>query len=140
MDCGDCGVHPGQLHKAGCDIEQCPLCGRQRMSCSCVYVVNGLDPSKLETEHPDLYEGGPTDAMHARCDEEIQQAGGPLPWSGTWPGEAECREFGWWAKRNPNGPGWVRCAADDPKAQPDLNRLGRDATWSRALRRYVLKT
>jgi hypothetical protein len=50
---------------------------------------------------------------------------------------AECVEFGWYSKRNPNGVGWVPCTADDPEAGPDLNRLYIEATWDPARGRFV---
>lgn len=31
--CHDCGVSRGDIHIAGCDEEQCPVCERQLISC-----------------------------------------------------------------------------------------------------------
>lgn len=33
LKCHDCGRSVGQLHKLGCDMERCPLCGGQLISC-----------------------------------------------------------------------------------------------------------
>jgi hypothetical protein len=33
--CGDCGVKPGYKHHPGCDLERCPKCKGQIISCSC---------------------------------------------------------------------------------------------------------
>jgi hypothetical protein len=102
--CPDCHVAPGNVHRIGCDIEQCPYCGGQLISCDC-----GRKP--------------PLDDR--------------MPWSGLWPGAAECREFGWYAKLV-EGRGWLPCAANEPGATEDLNRLYVEAWWNRKEKRFVL--
>lgn len=58
-------------------------------------------------------------------------------WSGTWPGEAECREYGLWAYFVPNGnPSWRPCSADHPGARPDLSRLVFEGWWDRDTKRW----
>ena len=34
--CDDCGATPGNHHHPGCDIEECPRCHGQLLSCDCV--------------------------------------------------------------------------------------------------------
>jgi hypothetical protein len=33
--CHDCNAKPGQYHHPGCDVERCPRCGGQMISCFC---------------------------------------------------------------------------------------------------------
>jgi hypothetical protein len=102
-ECPGCGAPTGGYHQVGCDIEQCPYCGRQLISCYC-----GMTP--------------PLDDR--------------MPWAGVWPGVRECREFGWYAKLVP-GQGWLSCAADEPGATEDLNRLHTEAVWDRHEKRFI---
>jgi hypothetical protein len=33
--CGDCGAERGEYHWINCDMEECPVCKGQRLSCGC---------------------------------------------------------------------------------------------------------
>lgn len=39
--CGDCGVERGGWHHPGCDIQRCPSCGGQLLSCGCRFDEDG---------------------------------------------------------------------------------------------------
>ena len=92
----------------------------------------------------------PSEEHHDQCDvAQCPNCGGqfiscecaftapPLPWTGEWPGLMECREFGWYTKMAP-GEGRIPCSKDDPNACEDINKLYRDAVWSKEQGRFVL--
>lgn len=109
--CPDCGAEIGQLHAPACDVEQCPYCGGQLLSCCC----DGLGIGEV-----------PADDR--------------LPWSGRWPGEPECEEFGWFAELVPGG-GWKPVdGKPGASASPDLNRLHVQACWDWKKKRFVQKS
>ena len=33
----DCRVEAGQVHHHGCDMQECPACGEQSISCGCLW-------------------------------------------------------------------------------------------------------
>jgi hypothetical protein len=35
--CGDCRVIKGEFHVPDCDVEECPTCGGQFISCDCPF-------------------------------------------------------------------------------------------------------
>lgn len=41
--CHDCGVKEGQIHEWGCDMERCPFCGWQLISCNCASEMFQVD-------------------------------------------------------------------------------------------------
>lgn len=55
--CGDCGTPPGGFHHLGCDIQECPVCRGQMMSCGCRFDEDGPDPEADPDDDDDGYGG-----------------------------------------------------------------------------------
>lgn len=69
--CRDCGCLEGELHKPGCDMEWCPFCGRQLISCDCAYEKLGIDIS----EGTWAYEHGLTKEQGRKWNEILEKKG-----------------------------------------------------------------
>src|SRR5262249_27477601 len=41
--CGDCHALEGENRELGCDLERCPFCGGQLISCDCCYEILHID-------------------------------------------------------------------------------------------------
>ena len=52
--CHDCGIKLGEFHHDNCDMEECPVCGGQLISCDCNNVTyirtEGFVPKKFKWE------------------------------------------------------------------------------------------
>lgn len=61
--CGDCGVRRGGLHHPGCDLQRCPRCRGQLLSCGCRF-------------DEDRFESGPDGFQDDACwDEPLEPFG-----------------------------------------------------------------
>jgi len=123
--CPDCAAPTGTPHADGCDVARCLHSGGQRLMCQML----GGTPVIQEID------GEPTiGAIHDGHD------CGADVWTGRWPGEAECEEFGWWSVfygfDKIGGTGWLRCGPDTPEAVPDLTRLHTEGEWDREAQRW----
>lgn len=134
-DCS-CGAKPGAFHLDGCCVAMCARCGRQCVACDCVYELNGIDVETLEQTHPSIYAKGATAQLYVALDAEIERLGGPLPWTGEFPGSADAREQGFWCRWK-EGEGWVQCEPEHPEATEDLNRLVTACVWDARQRKWV---
>ncbi len=67
--CHDCNVAVGGQHHAGCDMEMCPRCGGQLISCGC---LDDEDDDGLDVEY-DEYEEDDDDDEGDDSDEDIRR-------------------------------------------------------------------
>jgi len=89
--CHDCGVKEGEIHQRGCDMEKCPFCGGQLITCSCRYTKLGFDyqapvwdyntNSFTPDSHPtsglpqDIYENGLPDDLADKWEKILEEKG-----------------------------------------------------------------
>lgn len=72
-------------------------------------------------------------AIGCGCEESEYGALKPLPWTGEWPGDSDCRMLGFWCIWTNTG--WKSCDRETPGATEDLNRLA-TCRWNRATRQF----
>jgi hypothetical protein len=69
--CHDCNREEGEIHSLGCDMESCPWCGGQLISCHCVYEKLNIDCSPGTW----AYENGITKEQETVWEELLEKEG-----------------------------------------------------------------
>jgi len=103
--CDECEVCPGEFHEVGCDLERCPCCMGQLISCRCTNVEH---PGWIKEEDEDGITWRPAGSKR-------------IPWSGVINDleiEAAVRD-GKFVRED--GRNLILCQADDEGAMPDAN-------------------
>lgn len=83
--CQQCGAELDAPHIHGCSLELCAYCGGQAIACQCAYELSGLDPEELDE---------PPEEAWRRYDEIVESLGGPIPWTGEYPGSTAAEALG----------------------------------------------
>ena len=71
IKCHDCGASEGEIHSFGCDMEDCPFCRGQLITCGCCYKLLHIDVS----EGTWAYEHGLTKEQRNRFIELMEEKG-----------------------------------------------------------------
>ncbi len=77
--CHDCGVSDGYYHTPGCDMERCPFCNGQLISCMCCYkkleIIDHVRFPKTEGLEPFIYANGLTVELAQKWDDILIEKG-----------------------------------------------------------------
>jgi hypothetical protein len=52
--CPGCGIQPGGVHHPGCDVERCPACHGQALTCGCGSTANLLAEATMAARPSDV--------------------------------------------------------------------------------------
>jgi hypothetical protein len=86
--CHDCNCLEGEFHQPGCDMERCPFCGGQLISCDCSYKFlypNDFVPSEYSSKYPYVIEKKPYNGLP----EEVYEHGLPDDKAELWEKELQ---------------------------------------------------
>ena len=108
-NCPDCGVNPAEYHLLNCDIERCPKCNSQLISCGCFTVDVNENDFKWDIEK--------LNGIRRK------------KWTGV-AYEKEmryCEDNNLWVKWTKNG--WEATSAIDPNRIHDINTATEQMTY-----------
>lgn len=80
--CHDCRAEEGAVHDFGCDMERCPFCGHQLISCGCIYDHLGYEQDSSDPYYGlgnEVFENGPSSEEEERF-LNILEAKGRIPY------------------------------------------------------------
>ncbi|GGX51047.1 YgjP-like metallopeptidase domain-containing protein [Streptomyces noursei] len=91
-------------------------------------------PGTLHTDRCTVARCARTGLQRSNCHPNINCS---TIWTGQFPGEAECTEYGFYCRPTPDG--YEPCNAEDPNAMYDFNRLYRQCRWDPTAQRMFLQ-